>query len=173
MTDCCILYYSRTGNTHAVARSVWEHLERPTIERIEPVDQRRYPNWLARSFIPGSTVPIEPVSVDVQDYDVVLLGTPKWTFSCPPVTRFLEKTDFSGVTLGLFVTFGGFDYARYAQRLVERLREAGGQVAATLWAKRDRVGQTETSEAVETFCEAVVDEAGSTPEHARLHVEAI
>lgn len=173
MTDVCILYYSRTGTTHAVARQAWQRLDAPTVERIRPVEPRSYPNWLARSFVPGSSVPIDPVDATPADYDAVLLGTPKWTLSCPPVTRLLADADFSGTTLGLFLTYGGFDYARYAQRLVERLEAEGATVAATLLAKRDRVGDPGTAEGVGTFCEAVVEAAGSDshPEHARLLVE--
>ncbi|MFB6354210.1 MAG: flavodoxin family protein [Halobacteriales archaeon] len=156
-----LVYYSRTGTTAAVARAVEERLPEPEVERVRPTKRRRYPNWLARSFVPGSTVPIEPVDHDPRDREAVFLGTPKWTLSCPPVNAYLDRVRFEGAAVGLFLTFGGFDEERYARRLDERLREAGADAVETLLLKRDRVeaGPGAYEDDVSAFVEDVLASA--------------
>jgi hypothetical protein len=138
--DPVVVYYSRTGTTHAVATDVADGFASPAVHRIRPHTGRSYPNWLARSFVPGSTVPIEPAPTDLREADAVVLGTPKWTLSCPPVTEFLRRADLAGVPVGLVLTYGGFDEQRYADALVDRLAGMGADVRATLLVKRDEVG---------------------------------
>ena len=151
-----VAYYSRTGTTERVARAVFDRLDDPTVERIRPTRQRRYPNWLARSFVPGASVPIEPVAADPRTFDAVFLGTPKWTLACPPVNAYLDRVGFDGA-VGLFVTFGGFDEARYARRLAGRLEAAGADPVETLLAKRDRVEVGAVDDDVAGFVAAVLE----------------
>ena len=155
-----VVYYSRTGNTDDLAESIASYLGDPTIEEIEPTRSRRYPNWLARSFVPGSTVPIEPPVANPAEFDAVFLGSPKWTFSCPPVTEYVRRVDFGRTPTGLFLTFGGFDEERYVRALSRRLERAGAAVAARLLVKRDRLGADDLDEGVAAFCEAVLDAVG-------------
>lgn len=154
-----VAYYSRTGTTEAVARTVIGSLPDPAIERLRPERRRRYLDWLARSFVPGSTVPIRPVEHDPGDHDAVFLGSPKWTLSCPPVTAYLDRVAFDGAAVGLFLTFGGFDQERYADRLVERLRGQGAASVETLLVKRDRVESGAYEDEIPAFVEAVLARA--------------
>lgn len=156
-----IVYYSRTGNTHSVAQQIASNLESPAVDRIHPTIQRRYSNWLLRSCLPGSSVAIEPVETDLTSYDVVFLGTPKWTLSCPPITEYIERADFDGATIGLFMTYGGFDEERYLDRLVDRVRAQGGTVVATLRAQRDEVDTADCADRVAEFCDVVTREVTS------------
>lgn len=151
-----VVYYSYTGTTAAVARSVGQRLDDPVVERIRPQKRRRYLNWLARSFVPESSVRIEPIEADPRGFDAVFLGTPKWTLSCPPVTAYLNRVRFDGATVGLFLTYGGFDEERYARRLVSRLQRAGAETVETLLIKRDRVGGEGYGTEVSAFVDAVL-----------------
>lgn len=152
-----VIYYSRTGSTHEVAQTITAALDAPTVERIRPVTGRRYPNWLLRSFVPGSRVAIEPTETTLSAYDAVFLGTPKWTLSCPPVTEYIERADFTDATVGLFMTYGGFDEERYLDDLVDRLQAAGATVPATLRVQRDETGSAECEKRTDRFCELVTD----------------
>lgn len=142
-----ITYFSRTGHTRHVAEELAKHLsQRHEVElhEIHPLRERSYFNWLARSFVPRSQVAIESGSADLTPYDLVLLGTPKWTLSCPPVNRYLSLTKAtSGQPLGIFMTFGGFDQERYLRALVRRLGAQGFSVVGALALKRDRVAVAE------------------------------
>lgn len=155
--EVVLTYYSRTGTTARVAADLAARLSDPTVQRIRPDRKRRYWNWLVRSFVPGSTVPIEGVRTDLQEAELLVLGTPKWTLSCPPVTEFLERAELEGVPTGLFVTYGGFDERRYTSRLEERLVDRGADHSATLLVKRDRVGTPGYDERVAEFVSALRD----------------
>lgn len=156
-----IVYYSRTGNTQSVAQQIASNLGSPAVDRIHPTAQRRYSNWLLRSFLPGSSVAIEPVETDLASYDVVFLGTPKWTLSCPPVTEYIERADFDGATIGLFMTYGGFDEERYLDRLVDHIQAQGGNVVGTLHTQRDEVETADCADRVADFCDVVTRQVTS------------
>jgi hypothetical protein len=155
-----VVYYSRTGTTRAVATDVADGFDSPAVHRIRPRTERSYPNWLARSFVPGSTVPIEAVPTDLRDADAVVLGTPKWTLSCPPVTEFLRRADLDGVPVGVVLTYGGFDEQRYADALVDRLTGMDADVRATLLVKRDDVGDAGYDDRLDTFRERLAAPSG-------------
>lgn len=154
-----VVYYSRTGTTHSVATDLADHLPDAQRHRIRSVTERSYPNWLARSFVPGATVDVDPVRTDVRDASAVFLGTPKWTVACPPVNAYVERLRAEGVPLGLFVTYGGFDEHRYARRLSQRLDERGADVRARLLVQRDEVGTDAYERGLAEFVAAVLDDA--------------
>lgn len=153
-----IRYYSRTGTTHQVATDIADRIPDSSIERIYPVKERSYPNWLARSFLPGSTVDIEPTETDLTDANVLFLGMPKWTFSCPPAMRFLKQATLDDVPVGLFITYGGFDEKRYATSHVSRLQNRGADVRGVFLVQRDKIDTTEYNEGLEQFCRSVIPE---------------
>ncbi|MFB6069577.1 MAG: flavodoxin family protein [Halanaeroarchaeum sp.] len=152
-----VVSYSRTGTTRRVADDLVERLASPERLSIEPTTERRYANWLLRSFVPGATVPIEPIRTDLGAADALFLGSPKWTLSCPPVTAFVNRLRAEGVPAGLFVTYGGFDERRFARSLAGRMREAGADLQAKLLVERDAVGGREYESGLEAFLDAVVD----------------
>ncbi|MFB6085935.1 MAG: flavodoxin family protein [Halodesulfurarchaeum sp.] len=151
-----VVYYSRTGTTESVAEKIANQLPDPDVARIRPRRERRYLSWLVRSAIPGSTVAIHPVSADLSAYDAVFLGSPKWTLSCPPVNAYLEDADLQGKTVGLFVTYGGFDEERFTRSLADRLRSRGCAVPATLLVKRDRANGDHLEDRVNRFVREVL-----------------
>ncbi|MFB6150754.1 MAG: flavodoxin family protein [Haloarculaceae archaeon] len=152
-----VVYYSRTGTTERVASAVADALGPARVESIRPRTERPYWNWLLRSFVPGSTVPIAPVPTDLRNASAVFLGSPKWTLSCPPVTEFLDEARLDGVPTGVFLTYGGFDEKRYADALVDRVEDCGADVRATLLVERDSVDGSEYRAEVDEFCQAVLD----------------
>lgn len=156
MTDKHVVYYSRTGTTRSVATDLDERFADATVHRIRPKSQRSYPNWLARSFVPGSSVDIEPMRTDLTGETAVFIGVPKWTLSCPPVTEFLDRATLTGVPLGLFVTYGGFDEKRYTEHLVRRLKREGADVRATLLVQRDELGTAQYDDGLSEFTGAVL-----------------
>lgn len=54
-------------------------------------------------------VEIEPINVDLNSYNVIILGTPVWWYTMtPPVRAFLKKYDLSGKVIIQFATNGGW-----------------------------------------------------------------
>jgi len=106
-----VLYYSQTSNTQAVAEEIASRLG-ADIEAIVPVDpyEGDFQATIERSrkeAEEGKVPQIQPLSVNVKDYDLVFLGYPIWfgTYA-PPVAGLLEAVDLSGKKIVPFCTFG-------------------------------------------------------------------
>jgi hypothetical protein len=154
-----IAYYSYALRVEALAELIRVRLSGShdvMAARIRPVRERSYWNWLARSFAPGATVDIEPLTLNLRDFDRVCLGFPKWTFSCPPVNRFLRLIPAaSHVDFGLFMSYGGFDEDRFLGAMSRKVA-ARGRVVARLAVKRGLTGSSACASAVTAFCDAVI-----------------
>ncbi len=148
-----IAYFSWTGNTKAVARKITELLNKKhevIPSEIKPFRDLPYPLWLLLSFIPESKVGIS--GYEINDPDVLFLGTPKWTLSCPPVNSFIERIKWRGPVF-LFITCGGFDEIRYAKHLEDKLKKRGFDHRDTLIIKRRLIDEDRHSELILDFLE--------------------
>jgi flavodoxin len=154
-----VVYFSWTGCTQAVADEVVQQLSSKhevDICRIEPQKQRGYIRWLLLSFIPSSKVKILPVVEDTSKYDLIIVGSPKWTVSCPPVNSYLNRLyGCEGKTGAIFITYGGFDENRYLNGVVKKMKGKGVNVYATLLVKRSRVKSSDYHAKVKSFCREV------------------
>ncbi len=126
--------------------------------RIEPVKPRGYWSWLLLSFIPGTRVRIQPVRADLQSFDRICIGFPKWTFSCPPINEYLATATIPrSLPVGLFMVYGGWDQDRYLRTMVRRVSRSN-PVVASLALKRRRVLAGEHGNAVSEFCRGMSGE---------------
>lgn len=106
-----VIYYSQSSNTKTVAQEMATRLNadlaeivpavpydgdfQATVERgKKELDEKNYPE-------------IQPLAVDVANYDVVFLGYPIWfgTYA-PPIFTWLDQVDLSGKKVVPFCTFG-------------------------------------------------------------------
>jgi len=154
-----IAFFSYTGNTRCIAQALSENLRRSCdVETVEiiPTRRRSYLHWLTYSFVPESQVEIENPQTDLSVYDAVLLGFPKWTFSCPPLNRFLHKlSGFEVPESFLFMTCGGFDEKRYLHSLTEKLANMGFNIIESLTIRRRRIREGTYRPAADAFTERV------------------
>lgn len=109
-----VVYYSWTnGNTEKIAGQLADACN-ADIERIETVEP--YPEDYdetveqgRREIDEGFEPEIEPLEHDVDDYDVIAIGTPTWWYTMAPAVRsFLSENDLSGKTVVPFMTNGGW-----------------------------------------------------------------
>ena len=84
----CIIYHSETGTTRHVA----QHLASACTDArlIEVYDRADYvplTRFMSRckKARGEETTPIEPASIDVAGYDLIVLGSPVWAFKPTPV----------------------------------------------------------------------------------------
>lgn len=106
-----VVYYTQSSNTKTVAQEIATRLNadlaeivpvvpydgdfQATVERgKKELDEKNYPE-------------IQPLAVDVANYDVVFLGYPIWfgTYA-PPIFTWLDQVDLSGKKVVPFCTFG-------------------------------------------------------------------
>ena len=155
-----IAYFSWTGMTEKVADRIAKNLSKQEVEvrRMMPSKQRGYLAWLTLSLFPGSRVKIQQLDCDLSGFDLVMMGSPKWTLSCPPFNEFLGRLrNQLGKKVVYFMTYGGFDQERFARRAVSRLNALGCQVVDVLLVKRRLVETGEYAGVVDQFCARILD----------------
>ena len=106
-----VVFYSQTSNTKTVATEIATKLGADMAE-IVPVelydgDFQATIERGKKELDEGAYPEIQPLTVNVADYDVVFLGYPIWfgTYA-PPVFTFLDQVDLSGKKIVPFCTFG-------------------------------------------------------------------
>lgn len=163
-----VAYFSYTGNTKRIAQALSIRLRRSCeVEEVEiiPTRKRSYLHWLAYSFVPDSEVEIGNPEIDVSPYDVVLLGFPKWTFSCPPLNSFVRKLrNVAGRKFCLFMTSGGFDERRFLRAVAHKLTKTGCNIVECLTVRRKQIQSEMYSASVDSFATRVEKHLNRVPE---------
>lgn len=109
-----VVCFSATGNTEALAAKIAKAAGADTARIIpqEPYtsEDLNYNDDSCRAnqeLTSDSRPAITPLTADVSQYDVILLGYPIWWGQCPPVVRtFLDSYDLSGKRIMPFCTSG-------------------------------------------------------------------
>lgn len=107
-----IIYYSKTGNTKAVAEMI-QAKTNGAIYRIETV--KTYPMKTPDSIeIPrqelesGNLPDLKGTLLDLSGYDMIFVGSPVWWYTVStPVMRFLKDVNFAGKKVAAFNTNAG------------------------------------------------------------------
>lgn len=114
MSKALIIYYSQArGNTKRIAGSIHEAkgYDIAQIDTVLPyhgsyeeiVEQGQ--NEVDAGYQPE----IRPLTVNFEDYDKIIIGTPTWWYTmAPAVLTFLNSVDWSGKTVIPFQTHGGW-----------------------------------------------------------------
>jgi flavodoxin len=129
-----VVYYSLTGKTRLVAQAIAEALNATPVE-IE--EKRPIPMpfvYLSGGFAAftnrGSK--INPVDVDLKQYERIFLGSPMWAYRPPPaVNSFIYQTDFEGRTVIPFFTMGGDDSKKALGNITAKIERRQGKVVGS------------------------------------------
>lgn len=122
-----IVYYSLQGNTRQVAECI-RKINNGTVFELELTK----PYSLASSYTIGMAhtlrghLPKLVKSIDVKEYDTIIIGAPVWAYTFPPPIRsFLKKNKYSlaGKDLAFFCTHAG-NYGKYFTKLEEVCNES-------------------------------------------------
>jgi flavodoxin len=106
-----IIYYSYSGNTKKVAGVLRGYLQQKAqVEEAELEARDESAAFLGqcRRAFWHKRAEIEPVNVDLGDYDLICLGTPVWAFGpAPAINAYLDKcSGLENKQVILFTTFG-------------------------------------------------------------------
>ena len=132
MTKTLVVYYSRTNHTHKIAELIAQGVG-ANIERIFDAESREGAFGYLRSGREAMfqrSGPIQPVREDPSHYDLIILGSPVWSWSLSPPMRSYataQKDKFKRVAF--FCTEGGSGGARLFGQLQTL---CGKKPAATL-----------------------------------------
>ena len=114
MKKMLVAYYSwSNGNTKRIAQKLADETG-ADIARIETTEPYRGSHEEVveqgqREVEAGFMPQINPLSVNIADYDVFAIGTPTWWYTmAPAVLTFLTTNDFAGKTVIPFMTNRGW-----------------------------------------------------------------
>ena len=114
-----VVYYSYTNNVHDIVTALSKQIEADVV-RIQPAEKGL--NYAANNYAIGSALisairnnpndaasypAIDPVNVNLADYDCIIIGAPLWWSNmAAPLQSFLFKygKDMSGKRIGLIVS---------------------------------------------------------------------
>lgn len=107
-----IVYYSLEGNTDMIAKAMAEKINADLL-RIKPVNDYK-PSGAGKYFTGGTSVlfkkkpPLETISLNPGEYDLIIIGSPVWAGSfAPPLRTFFSKDYLKGKKTALFCCHRG------------------------------------------------------------------
>lgn len=104
-----VIYYSRTGNTHKIAREISKSLN-CDIEEIHDLKDRKGPiGWFiaGRDGMARNQTQIKKTVHDPSQYDLVIIGTPIWVNMTPAIRTYLNQNADKFKKVAFFCTMGG------------------------------------------------------------------
>jgi len=111
-----VVYYSRTGMTRKAGEAIADALREAGCqsveieEIVEPKSRKGAVGFLGagRDATLKRPAVIEPIKADVSSFDLVVIGTPVWAFTCAtPVRTFCEKHGTEAHQVAFYCTMGG------------------------------------------------------------------
>lgn len=127
----CVIYYSRTGNTAMVAKTLAEELNADLIEIKDLKDREGFLSSFKSSIdaLRESKTPISPERVELSEYDLIYIGTPTWAGKpAPAVITFIDRADFMGKDVIPFTTMSRQGGEGVIERISEKIRARGGRI---------------------------------------------
>jgi len=107
-----IVYFSASGNTRFIAELMAKAVDADLAELIPKkkmnVSGIGYFGWGIRQLVGKEERELEPLPYNISEYDLIIVGTPVWSFTMtPPVRTFLKENNFDGKNIALFCCHGG------------------------------------------------------------------
>ena len=146
-----LVYYSRTGTTKKIAEVIMEQLK-CDLEIVQDVKSRAGALGYLRSGKEAATrslTEIKPNSKNPSDYDLVIIGTPIWSWNMSsPIRTYLTNNKGSFKNTAFFCTMGGSGDERAFKEMAEI---SGKEATAALALKTVEVVKNEYLAKVEEF----------------------
>lgn len=128
-----VVYYSFSGNTRLIAETIAEAVN-ADIEALKPEKPLNaggagYVMWGLRQLVSRSRTQLLPLAHRAEDYDLIIIGTPVWSYTItPPVRTFLEEQNISGRKIALFCCHAG-NYGKTFEHMTAAL--SGNEIIGT------------------------------------------
>ena len=140
--DVLVLYYSRSGNTEAMAREIARTFQADIRYLDAEAYSLDYQGW--RNAVGDASrhteSEIAPETVDITPYKLIFIGSPIWLFRpAPPLWTFVEHTDFQGKPVVLFNTFNSrFKHGELAE-FHAAVEKSNGRFLDHIYVRRGRI----------------------------------
>lgn len=128
--NAVIIYYSLTGKTELVARAIGKTLN-AELRRVEDVRKKGILGIIsgAISAVRGACGEIKPMDFNIENCDIVFIGSPVWVSRPPPaINTFISKSNFKGKKVVLFVTMRVSGDKRAIKEMSDVVESKGGKI---------------------------------------------
>lgn len=149
-----VVYYSRTGNTERVAKSIAERLNGDTEKIVDKKDRSGFWGFIggARDALKDRTTEVGEFKYDPSKYDLIIIGTPIWAGDMAPAVRtyiLSQKDKLQGKKVAYFTTSGGSK----PDKTVKSMEETSGVkgIAFTGIYEKDLKKEDVTQEKIDSF----------------------
>jgi flavodoxin len=129
-----VVYYSLTDKTKLVSQVIAEALNATLLE----IEERR-PIPMPFVYLSGGFAAltnrgskINPVDVDLKQYERVFIGSPIWAYRpAPAVNSFIYQTNFEGRSIIPFFTMGGDNAEKALANITAKIERSQGKVVGS------------------------------------------
>ena len=129
-----IIYYSNTGKTDLVAKTLSKHLNADLIRIYDLKNRDGFKNRIFASInaFRETKTDIVPAKVDLRQYDTIYFGTPTWNGNpTPAILTIIDRCDLRAKDVILFATMDSNHGDSNIERLEEKVRLRGARVIQT------------------------------------------
>ena len=127
-----VAYYSRTGTTKKVAQEIAKKLGCDSEEILDTVNRAGVIGYMrsGRDASMKKQTKLKKIKKDPADYDLVIVGTPIWSWTVtPPARTYLAENKKAFKKVAFFCTQGG---SGSEKAFAEMAKECGKRPKATL-----------------------------------------
>ncbi|MEN4007180.1 MAG: NAD(P)H-dependent oxidoreductase [Methanobacterium sp.] len=154
-----VLYYSRTQKTTEAAKTLAKELKSDIIEIKDLKPRKGILNYIKACIdaLRENKTEINPSSIDLNQYDMVCIGTPVWAGKpSPAIMSLIDNCNFQGKDVMLFATLGGSEGEKTIQRMKEKIELRGGRVVTSFLIKTAGKQMYEISNEVKKIVSQVI-----------------
>ena len=107
-----VVFYSFEGNTKLIAENIAGTISADILE-LKPKKEIRSKGFMkyfrgVKAVITRAMPELSPIQRDLQDYDILFIGTPVWAGTyAPPLNAFFSTLSVSNKKIALFCCHGG------------------------------------------------------------------
>ena len=157
-----VVYYSRSGNTEAMAREVARKFNADIVKIEAERYSLDYQGWRYADNDADdkvTMVQISPEIVDMRKYRLVFIGSPIWWYRpAPPLWTFVEKNDFKEKNVILFNTFNSRFKSEEIEKFRAEIEKKGGRLIDHIFIRRGRVYYQKSGEQLIGESQEIVEE---------------
>ncbi|MBZ9571474.1 NAD(P)H-dependent oxidoreductase [Methanobrevibacter sp. TMH8] len=133
-----IIYFSESGKTKAVAKTLSKNLDTDLIEVRDLKNRNGFVGKVFSSIdaFRESKTNTVPSRVDLQNYGLIYFGTPTWAGNATPaIITIIDKCDLRGKDIVLFATMNSSGGRSAINRMKEKVESRGARVVETFTIK--------------------------------------
>ena len=133
-----IIYYSGSGNTKQVAKTLSSQLSADLTEIKDMKPRTGFQGKIlsAVDAFRENKTETNPKKIDLEDYGLVYFGTPTWANNATPaIITIIDKCDLQGKDVVLFATMNGTGGRFAINRMKEKVESRGARVVESFTIK--------------------------------------